>query len=157
MTKLLLAAIAAVTLLAAACGGDGSSYSSNTAAPTATSRATTTSAGTSPTGGTPTAATPAATAAPSGATVEVTGIVGTVNTGENLINIQRLSGAAVRKISVDGRTSMRRASGGSLALSEIRPSDRIIAEGRLNDRQDTLLATQLTIESVVQGGDPGGG
>jgi predicted transcriptional regulator len=86
----------------------------------------------------------------------VTGIVGTVNAGQSQINIQHLSGAAVRKISVDSRTSIRKAGGDSLTLGEIRPSDRIIAEGTLNDRQDTLLATLITVEQVVPGAQPGG-
>jgi len=154
MTRLLFAC-AAVALLAAACGG--SSSSSNTPAPTRsspTAGARTSAAGTTPAAGATSAA--PATATQYGATVEVTGIVGIVNNALNQLNIQHLSGVNVRKISVDSRTSIKRASGGSLTLAEIRPSDRIIAQGKLNDRQDTLLATLITVEQVVQGAQPGG-
>jgi hypothetical protein len=147
MTKL-LSLCAAVALLAAACGGGSSD--STTATPAATPRA----AATAPAAASSPAA--RATAGQPGATVEVTGIVGTVNAGQSQINIQHLSGVAVRKISVDSRTSIRKAGGGALTLGEIRPSDRIIAEGTLNDRQDMLLATQITVEQVVPGAQPGG-
>jgi hypothetical protein len=157
MTRLLLAC-AAVALLAAACGGSSSTSNTPTPAaqgsPAATAGARTSAAGTTPAAAASPAA--AATATQAGATVEVTGIVGIVNTAQNQLNIQHLSGVNVRKINVDSSTSIRMASGGSLTLAQIRPSDRIIAQGKLNDRQDTLLATQVTVEQVVPGAQPGG-
>ena len=56
---------------------------------------------------------------PSGATVEVTGIVGVVNLAGNGIEIKHLSGVAVTQISVDGSTIIRKAGGGNIKFSEI--------------------------------------
>jgi len=93
---------------------------------------------------------------PAGASVEVTGIVGSVNAATRTIQIERRSGASVTKISVGPSTVIRRATGGTATLAQIKPSDRIIASGTLSDRGDTLLATEITIQEVVPRSSPGG-
>jgi glucose/arabinose dehydrogenase len=94
--------------------------------------------------------------APAGESVEVTGIVGSVNAGTRTIQIERRSGASVTKISVGISTVIRRATGGTATLSQIKPSDRIIASGTLSDRRDVLVAAEITIQEVVPGSSPGG-
>jgi hypothetical protein len=138
---------AGITLIAMACGGSSSTP------PTATRQPATTAV---PTRATPAASTSAATAPASGEETEVTGIVGAVDTATGLIEIDRLSGAAVRRLSVDSTTRYRRAGGGSTTLGGVRPSQRIVARGTINDRGDTLLASEITVQDVVQGGQPGG-
>jgi hypothetical protein len=86
--------------------------------------------------------------------VEVTGIVGSVDAGARSITINRLSGANARTITVDDRTIIRRAAGGSLTLARIRPSDRIIATGVLEAATDSLLAREIEVGAI---GDPGAG
>ena len=51
---------------------------------------------------------------------------------------------------------LRRAAGGTTTLAQIHASQRIIAEGVINDRGDTLIASEVTVQDVVQGGQPGG-
>lgn len=143
---LLVFCIAAVAVTA--CGG------SKTAAPTTAATPQATKAAASPTTSAGTAATAAA--GNRGATVEVTGIVGAASTSTGLIEIDRLSGANVRRISVDSSTVLRKAAGGTTTLSQIRASDRIIARGTLNDRGDTLQASEITVQDVVPGAQPGG-
>lgn len=94
--------------------------------------------------------------APAGESVEVTGIVGSVNAGTRTIQIERRSGASVTKISVGTSTVIRRATGGTATLAQIKPSDRIIASGTLSDRRDVLVAAEITIQEVVPGSSPGG-
>ncbi|HYM28876.1 MAG TPA: hypothetical protein VET66_12045 [Steroidobacteraceae bacterium] len=148
-------------MLAAACGG--STRTSSTPTPVTTLPGA--SAG-SPTGAVspvasapataPTAAATITASTPAGASVQVTGIVGSVSTATGFIEIDRLSGAAVRSISVGASTVLRRAGGGTTTLAQLRPSQRIIAEGTLNDRGDTLVASQVTVQDVVPGVQPGG-
>lgn len=150
---------AAVTLIAlalAAWGCGGSSKSPPT--PTAGASSTPTAAAKSPAASTAVASrTPSSPASAAPGTVdEVTGIVGVVNTSTNTIQIDRLSGAPVRKISVDASTVIRKVSGDTITLSEVRISDRIVASGHLNDRQDALLATHVTVQDVLPGAQPGG-
>ncbi len=152
----ILLAIAAIALVAvsAACGS--SSTPSSTPVRTTTAGATTTlPPGTTATAG-PGSATAATSQAPSGSVVDVTGIVGTLNLSGNVIEIKRLQGAAVTQIAVDARTVIRKATGGTLQLKDVRTSDRIIAKGTLNDRQDQLIATDITVQDVVPGAQPGG-
>ena len=101
------------------------------------------------------AASPAS-SAPAGESVEVTGIVGNVNAGTRTIQIERRSGASVTKISVGTSTVIRRAAGGTATLSQIKPSDRIIARGTLSERGDALVASEITVQEVVPGSSPGG-
>jgi hypothetical protein len=97
----------------------------------------------------------AAASTPAGGTEEVTGIVGNVNTATRTIQIDRRAGASVSKISVLPSTTIRSAAGATLALSGIRSSDRIVAKGSLNDRQDALVATEITVSQAVPGAAPG--
>lgn len=169
MRILLTTATIALMAASAACGGDSKPAST----PTATSAPAVASAtsktpvpATTATGATPAASTPAtsktavATAAgaqtQTGDVVDVTGIVGTLNLNGNVIEIKRLQGAAVTQIAVDSTTVIRKATGGRVLLKDIRTSDRIIAKGKLNDRRDQLIATEITVQDVVPGAQPGG-
>lgn len=146
MRIITLAAVSILTLGIAACGGSSNSNPTPTSAPASPTRAP------SP------APTPPAQATPSnsGETVEVTGIVGTASASTGLIEIDRISGAPVRRISVDQNTVFRRAAGGTTTLAQIHTSQRIIARGIVNDRGDTLIASEVTVQDVIQGGQPGG-
>jgi glucose/arabinose dehydrogenase len=104
----------------------------------------------------PKPAAPPSAPAPTGESVEVTGIVGNVNAGTRTIQIERRSGASVTKISVGPATVIRRAAGGTATLSQIKPSDRIIASGTLSERGDALVAVEITVQEVVPGSSPGG-
>ena len=152
MRILLTTAAIALIAASAACGSDSQPAStpalrSATAAVAAASTPATSSAG---------APTAAATRAPSGDVVDVTGIVGGLNLSGNVIEIKRLQGAAVTQIAVNAATTIRKAAGGKLQLKDIRTSDRIIAKGKLNDRRDQLVATDITVQDVVPGAQPGG-
>jgi hypothetical protein len=157
--RLTVPALAAVLALAlAACGGSGSS-----ATPTAQSTRT----ANSPTAAAATVAvTPQQTAAsatpapvettPAGEITEVTGIVGTVSTATQTIEIKRLQGASVTRLEVGPRTVIRKAAGGTAQLRDVKPSDRIVAKGALNDRGDALVATEITVQDILPGAQPGG-
>jgi len=151
MRKALLITTAA--LAAAAWGCNGGSSSSRTPSPAGTSSpaASTTAKAPATASKTPVASTPA----PS-VNDQVTGIVGSVNASTHTIQIDRLSGAPVTRITVDSTTVIRIACGGTTTLSSVRVSDRIVASGHLNDRNDALVATDITVQSVVSGGEPGG-
>ncbi len=154
-TFTVIATLIALALAAWSCGGSSKSSPS----PTAGASASPTAAAAKSPAAAPTAAarTPSASASAAPGTVdEVTGIVGVVNTTTNTIQIDRLSGAPVRKISVDASTVIRRVSGDSITLGEVRISDRIVASGHLNDRQDALVATHVTVQDVLPGAQPGG-
>ncbi|MDP9236490.1 MAG: hypothetical protein M3P30_03660 [Chloroflexota bacterium] len=79
-----------------------------------------------------------------------------MNASTRTIQIDRRSGASVTKINVLPATTIRRTDGATITLSGIRPSDRIVAKGTLSDRQDVLLATEITVSQVVPGAAPGG-
>jgi hypothetical protein len=157
--RLTVPALAAFLALAlAACGGSGSS-----ATPTAQPTRPTSSSAVAPA---TVAATPERTAAastpapvettPAGATTEVTGIVGTVSTATQTIEIKRLQGASVTRLEVGPRTVIRKAAGGTAQLRDVKPSDRIVAKGALNDRGDALVATEITVQDILPGAQPGG-
>jgi hypothetical protein len=149
--------IAAAVLAAAASGCDGGSGSTRT--PTAAgiaSSAVATAVATAPAASKSPPSTPAAVTSAQTATDEVTGIVGSVNVAAHTIQIDRLSGAPVTRITVDAGTVIRVAGGGTTTLGSVRVSDRIIASGHLNDRNDALVATEITVQAVVPGGQPGG-
>jgi hypothetical protein len=162
MRALVTVTVAFVALGFAACGGD--SKPSATAVPPTVAQTTTTKATptagprTTPAPGATAGATPAtqATLPPDGTAAEVTGIVGGLNLTGNVIEIKRLQGAAVTEIAVETSTVIRKATGGRLTFKDIRTSDRIIAKGKLNDRQDQLVATEITVQDVVPGAQPGG-
>ncbi len=73
-----------------------------------------------------------------------------------VIEIKRLQGAAVAQVAVDATTAIRKAGGGTIQLKDIRTSDRIIAKGKLNDRRDALVASEITVQDVIPGAQPGG-
>ncbi len=151
-TTLVLIALAA----SGACGDDAKpDPTAKPATPAAGASAAATSASTSA-ASTPAATKPAASASPSGDKAEVAGIVGAVNVSGNVIEIKRLSGASVTQIAVESTTTIRKATGGKIAFKDIRTSDRIVASGELNDRGDQLIATQITVQDVVPGAQPGG-
>lgn len=146
-------AVALIALAVAAwnCGSSSKSSASPTAGASATA-----AAAKSPTASTPAARTPAPASADTGTVDEVTGIVGSVIAATRTIQIDRLSGAPVRKITVDESTVIKRVSGDTITLSEVHVSDRIVASGHLNDRQDALVATHVAVQDVLPGSQPGG-
>ena len=103
-----------------------------------------------------TAANTPITADSAGGQTEVTGIVGGINASTGTIEIRRLRGASVTKIEVGDSTKIRKAADGTIPLADVRVSDRIIATGALNDRKDALIATEITVQNVVPGAQPGG-
>ncbi len=108
-------------------------------------------------GGAPTAAsTGGPTSAPAGETLEVTGIIGAVNLSARVIEIKPLQGATIQQIVIDTSTVLRKAGGGTAQLRDLKSSDRIIASGKLNDRRDALIATEITVQDVLPGAQPGG-
>jgi len=159
MRHMLLAATLPLLVVTAACSGGSSSPARTATPPAAPTGASASSAAT-------TAAvspSPVATSAGSNVTpvapgdeVEVEGVVGTLTTDPKAIEITRLSGADVNRIEVQDSTDIRSAGGGRIDFSAIRTSDRIIADGRISDRGDALVATDITISAVVPGAQPGG-
>ena len=145
-----------VVAVSAACSGGSSSPSTSTphASPATVSSAATTTAeqSTAVASRTIRDITPVA----PGDSVSVTGIVGTVTTNPPAIEITRLSGAPVTRIQLQDSTVIRNASGSRIDLGQVRTSDRIIADGRINDRGDALLADDVTVSAVVPGAQPGG-
>lgn len=165
MRNFLAAAALMLAVTSAACGGDSKSEptakpatpsvsGTASAKPSAAASTPSVSATSSATAGTPSAATAAS--EPQGDTVEVTGIVGSVSLSARYIEIRRLQGAAVTQVAVDAMTAIRKAGGGTIQLKDVRPSDRIIAKGRLNDRGDALVASEITVQDVIPGAQPGG-
>ena len=154
MRYMILFVAVIATFAAAACGGSSTKptpTTGTTSSPTARAGAASPAA--------PKTAAAIRTPAPSNGSAtgaEVTGIVGAVSVASRTIEINRLSGASVTKISVEPSTALRKAGGGSTTLAQIRPSDRIIARGQLNDRKDTLIAVEITVQDVVPGAQPGG-
>jgi hypothetical protein len=88
--------------------------------------------------------------------LEVTGVVGAVNLSSRTIQISRIRGADVTQIDIGPDTVMLDAEGNRVGLAQIRSSDRIIAEGRLSERGDSLVATRIEVQQVVPGSAPGG-
>jgi hypothetical protein len=154
--RLLLIAATIVALLSAACGDDDATPAAPAASATAAATAAASGSPVATVARTQAAAATARATAPAGESVEVTGIVGGLNLNGNIIEIKRLQGAAVTQISVDARTVIRKAAGGTVAFKDIRTSDRIIARGTLNDRGDVLQATNITVGEVIPGSQPGG-
>ena len=92
---------------------------------------------------------PATDAAPA----EVQGIVGSIDSDAGAIIINRIGGASVKRVLVVPGTRIRDTHGNALRLTQIRPSDRIIAQGTV-EGQD-LIADDVTIGQVVPGTSPG--
>jgi len=141
--RLGLTAFLALAVVVVGCDDDEGNGSAATNTPSSNARTTTVS--TVPPAADPTTVTGEA---------EVTGIVGAVVSATSTIEINQLSGADVTQIEVTAGTQIRRATGGSLTLAQIRPSDRIIARGAVDG--DVLTATAITIQDVVPGAQPGG-
>ena len=167
MRILLVSAAILLAAAASACGSDSKSSATATAKPVSTQTAATAATSGTPSiatvtaGGTPAArptsgVTAAVTQPQAGESLEVTGIVGGLNLNGSRIEIKRLQGAAVTQIAVDANTVIRKATGGKLQLKDVRTSDRIIARGVLNDRRDALVASEITVQDVVPGAQPGG-
>jgi hypothetical protein len=97
---------------------------------------------------------PAATPPDGADAVEVQGIVGAIDDAAGAISITRLQGADVDTVRVEAGTRIRSAGGRSITLTDLRPSDRIIATGRIED--GALVASEITVGQVVPGADPGG-
>lgn len=151
-------AAAIIAMASVSCGGD-SNASPAKSAPAVASVAASASAVRTQAAATPASratSAPAVSSQVTGDTVEVTGIVDGVSLTGNIIEIRRLQGAAVTRVGVGPGTVVRKAAGGTLAFRDIRTSDRIIARGTLNDRRDTLLASQITVQDVIPGAQPGG-
>jgi hypothetical protein len=155
MRMLLVAAAVLLAAAASACGSDSKSTSTATAKP-ATTPAAAATAGATTTPAASTSAVARPTTAPAGDTLEVTGIVGGLSLDGSRIEIKRLQGASVTQIAVNATTVIRKATGGKLQVKDIRTSDRIIAKGVLNDRRDALVASEITVQDVVPGAQPGG-
>ncbi len=155
MRNFVVVTLVLIALVASgACGDDGKSDPTvKPATPAAGASPAVTPAST--TASTATSSTPGATTAAAN-NVEVAGIVGVVNVNGNVIEIKRLSGASVTEIAVESTTTIRKATGGKIAFKDIRTSDRIVASGELNDRGDQLIATEITVQDVVPGAQPGG-
>ena len=90
----------------------------------------------------------------SGESVEVQGIIGSIDQDAGVIIINPLQGTDVDRIEVGEGTEILSARGGAISLADLRVSDRIIATGEVED--GALVATRIEISQVVPGADPGG-
>ena len=88
-----------------------------------------------------------------GTSAEVQGIVGSVDSDAGAIIINRIGGASVKRVLIVPGTRIRDTRGNTLRLTQIRPSDRIIARGTV-EGQD-LIADEVEISQVVPGTSPG--
>jgi hypothetical protein len=161
MRIMLAVAALILTLASAACGSDSKSTPTAKAATPVASAGTagakpSSTANTPAAGATGASTSPATTSQSQGDVVEVTGIVGGVSLSGKVIEIKRLEGAAVTQIAVDATTIIHEATGGTVRFQDIHTSDRIIAKGKLNDRRDALVATEITVQGVIPGAQPGG-
>jgi hypothetical protein len=88
------------------------------------------------------------------AVAEVQGIVGAVDEAQRTIEINQIQGAEVDVIELSTATRIRDAQGRVIDLAEIRPSDRVVARGRVEG--DVLIASEVTVSQAVPGSGPGG-
>jgi len=140
--------------IAAACGGDDNGPRDST--PTVSAGSTPDVANTAPSPATTAGSTgPAEDPTPTGA-IEVKGVVGAVDVAARTIEIRPTGEAQFSKIILSPATVIRRANGGEMRLSDVRPSDRIIAFGRPGDDPTALLTTDVTVQQVIPGAQPGG-
>ncbi|MEX2225639.1 MAG: hypothetical protein WEB52_04220 [Dehalococcoidia bacterium] len=146
LARLVFVAVLALAAVAAACGGDDND---DGAQPVETTQASTSTSGsaTAPAAG----STPPA---PEDGEAEVIAIVGAVITDTRTIEINQLSGPNVTRIEVTDDTAIRKVGSGEVLLSEIRPSDRIVARGEVEG--DVLVAIRILILDVAPGAQPGG-
>jgi hypothetical protein len=89
-----------------------------------------------------------------GELAEVQGIVGAIDEAAQTISITRLQGASVDTVRAGASTRITGAGGRELTLADLRPSDRIVATGTLEE--GILVASEITVGQVVPGTDPGG-
>ena len=89
-------------------------------------------------------------------TIEVRGIVGAVDVRTRTINIRATGDANFDSIIVAPATAIKTAGGPTIRLEDVRPADRIIAFGRPGDDPDVLLSSDITIQAVIPGSQPGG-
>jgi hypothetical protein len=94
------------------------------------------------------------TPAPSGESVEVQGIIGAIDKAAGTITITRLQGADLDTIRVVEDTEIRSAGGRLLTLVDLRPSDRIVANGVIEG--GAMTAARIAVGQVVPGANPGG-
>jgi hypothetical protein len=153
--RLLLVPAVTLAIALTACAGGSSSPRTRMPPPAAAATASNVPSATAPV---PSSSAEAAARTPvaPGDQVEVTGVVGTITTDPPAIQITRLSGASVARIEILAATQIRVAGGGRIDLSGVHTSDRIIADGAVNDRGDALLAAEVTVQPVVPGAAPGG-
>jgi hypothetical protein len=104
-------------------------------------------------------ATPQSTAEPhatsSGETIKVQGVVGAVDARAGIIEIRATGGSSVTMIVLAPGASIARPNGTAIVLDDVRPSDRIVAEGVAGTDPETLVADTVTVQQVVPGGQPG--
>jgi hypothetical protein len=100
----------------------------------------------------PTAGASATTTGSDDGAAEVTGIIGGVDERAGTLTINRLQGADVETIRVDGETRITTADGRPIALADLRPSDRIVARGTLEG--EVLTADEITASQALPA--PGG-
>lgn len=96
----------------------------------------------------------AETAAVGGESVEVQGIIGAIDEAAGTITITRLQGADLDTVRVVEATEIKSASGRPLTLADLRPSDRIVASGVVED--GAMTAAEIAVGQVVPGANPGG-
>jgi hypothetical protein len=88
--------------------------------------------------------------------IEVRGVVGAVDVAARTIDIRPTGDAKFDRIIVAPATAIKTAGGPTIRLEDVRPADRIIAFGRPGDDPDVLLSSDITIQAVVPGSQPGG-
>ncbi len=146
--------LAAVAI--AACGGD-TDEAPTSASPAITVEPSAAASPAVPTPGASSAESPSAqptdARATTGALAEVQGIVGSIDRDAGAIIINRIGGASVKRVLVVPGTRIRDTNGNTLRLTQVRPSDRIIARGTV-EGQD-LIADEVEISQVVPGTSPG--
>lgn len=148
--------LSALPLAAAACGDSGDEGDA-TPPREMTAGAPTSVATTRPAPTATVAVSAEATAPVAGETVEVTGIVGSVDRNAGVISINRLSGATVDAVAVTPATAITDVRSGRRAeLRDVRASDRIIARGPVDAETGTLVALDVEFESVIPGSGTGG-
>lgn len=149
MRALFLAAVLASAVMAA-CASDADAPPKDTPASGSTTSATT------PAADTPVASADKDSTPSTGDEIEASGIVGAVDEINGVIEIRPTSGGTVTRVELAPGASIRLATGGSLALSEVRSSDRIVATGVAGESADTIIADRIEVSRVVPGAAPGG-
>ena len=144
-----LVVMALISAVAVACASDADAPLSDTPASTAGSAP-------SPTASASEASPQADFSPATGGEAEATGIVGAVDETHAVIEIRPTGGGTITRVEVAPGASIRLATGGSLALGEIRSSDRIVASGVQGDTPDTIVADRIEVSRVIPGAAPGG-